>query len=120
MLTFFDLSHPNAFSLLQIISMNRTAKVVLHWLERDRPFPRNQRFSRPARFDHQGQDWKQDAWNLTVVTEGNVDAAGRQSATVKFLVPNAPHDWLSVGKRFTLIEGELALAEGVVEQILAC
>jgi hypothetical protein len=27
---------------------------------------------------------------------------------------NAPHDWLAPGKRFTLFEGELPLAEGVV------
>jgi hypothetical protein len=101
--------------------MNRTAKVTLHWIETpsDRPFPRAQKFSRPARFDHQGEGWKRDAWSLTVITEGAVDAeSGRQLATVEFLVPDAPHDWLSVGTHFTLFEGELALAEGVVEDIL--
>jgi hypothetical protein len=37
---------------------------------------------------------------------------------LSFLVPDAPHDWLSLGRRFTLFEGELALAEGIVECIL--
>jgi hypothetical protein len=100
--------------------MNHTVKAALHWfeLQSNRPFPRSQRFSRPARFEHQGEDRKQNAWSLTVITEGDVDAQGRQSAEVKFLVPEAPHDWLSIGKRFTLFEGELALAEGIVEYIL--
>jgi hypothetical protein len=100
--------------------MNRTAKVTLYWIEKplDRPFPRAQKFSRPARFDHQGEDWKHDAWSLTVITEGAVDEENHETATANFLVPDAPHDWLSVGRHFTLFEGELALAECVVEEIL--
>jgi hypothetical protein len=31
-------------------------------------------------------------------------------------MPSAPHDWLSEGKRFTLFEGRLALAEGEIGQ----
>ena len=31
-------------------------------------------------------------------------------------MPNAPHEWLSEGKRFTLFEGRLALAEGEIKQ----
>ena len=100
--------------------MNRTVKVVLHWLV-DAPnggSPRSQQFSRPARFDHQGEDWTTNAWSLVITTEGSPDAVGRQLATARFLGPEAPHGWLSVGRRFTLFEG-VALAEGVVEQVLA-
>jgi hypothetical protein len=46
------------------------------------------------------------------------EGKGQQLATVKFLVDDAPHDWLSVGKRFTLHEN-VPLAEGVVEEILS-
>lgn len=100
--------------------MNRTAKILLRWLV-NAPIgqsPRDQRFSRPARFENQGEDWIQNAWSLVITTEGVPDAKGKQSATAKFLVAGAPHEWLSVGKRFTLYEGELALAEGMVEKIL--
>jgi hypothetical protein len=77
------------YTLISDGPMNHTAKVVLHWFEApsDRPFPRAQRFSRPARFEHQGEDWKQNAWSLSVITEGDVDAQGRQSAAVKFFGP---------------------------------
>ena len=97
--------------------MNQAAKVRLHWLVTAPPgkSPRGLRFSTPARFDHQGEDWIRDAWSLMIDTQGIPDAQGQQFATAKFLVPNAPHDWLAPGKHFTLFEGELALAEGVVE-----
>jgi hypothetical protein len=54
-----------------------------------------------------------------VNVEGVPDAQGHQVGTVRFLMPGAPHDWLSEGKRFTLFEGRLALAEGEIRQVLA-
>jgi hypothetical protein len=101
--------------------MTRTAKVTLHWIPSaaDRPFQPPQNFTQPARFDHQDEkDWQGNAWSLTVHTEGDVDSEGRQSASVRFLMPNAPHDWLSVGKRFTIWSGR-PLAEGVIKEILS-
>jgi hypothetical protein len=100
--------------------MNRTVKVVLHWLVSapDGGLPRGQQFSRPARFDHQGDDWTRNAWSLVITTEGFPDVGGRQLATAKFLASEAPHDWLSAGRRFTLFEN-VALAEGVVEEVLS-
>jgi hypothetical protein len=100
--------------------MNRTVKILLRWsmnLPTGR-FQRGHSFSRPARFKDQGDDWTQNAWSLVINTEGVPDAEGEQLANVKFLVADAPHDWLSIGKRFTLYEGSLALAEGVVKEIL--
>ena len=100
--------------------MTRRAKVLLRWLVNLPPngqSPRGTRFSRPACFDHQGSDWKNCAWSLVINTEGIPNAQGEQSATAQFLVADAPHDWLSVGKRFTLYEN-VPLAEAVVEQIL--
>lgn len=99
--------------------MMHTAKVRLHWLTSglSNHSPRGQRFSLPARFDHQGEDWTHDAWSLVVEVEGVPDAEGYQVGAARFLVPDAPDDWLSEGKRFTLFEGRLALAEGEVRQV---
>ena len=100
--------------------MNRTVRVLLRWLvsEPASQSPRGPRFSTPARFDHQGENWTRDAWSLIITTAGTPDAKGQQFATARFLVPDAPHEWLSVGKRFTLFEGK-PIAEGLVEEILA-
>ena len=99
--------------------MTHTAKVLLQWLVSDpsNHSPRGQRFSRPARFDHQSEDWTNNAWSLVVDLEGIPDAQGYQVGTVKFLLPNAPHDWLSEGKRFTFFEGRLALAHGQIKLV---
>lgn len=96
--------------------MSSYAKVRLNWLVVAQPgkLPRGPEFSTPARFDHQGDDWIRDAWSLIIDLQGTPDAQGRQDATARFVVPDAPHDWLAPGKRFTLFEGALALAEGVV------
>jgi hypothetical protein len=97
--------------------VTRTAKVFLHWLvsSPSNHSPRGQRFSLPARFDHQGDDWTNDAWSLVVDVEGVPDALGNQIGTARFLVSSAPHDWLSEGKRFTLFEGRLPIAEGEIK-----
>jgi len=97
------------------------AKVHLHWLASGltNHSPCGQRLLLPARFDHQGEDWTNDAWSLVVDVEGVPDAQGYQVGTARFLVPGAPHVWLSEGKRFTLFEGRLALAEGEIKQAQA-
>src|SRR4051794_13006479 len=99
--------------------MSRKVKIKLRWLVNapGGQSPRGQQFARPARFQNQGEDWTSNAWSLVINTEGVPNAQSEQSATAKFLVADAPHDWLSVGKRFTLYEN-VPLAEGVVEQIL--
>jgi len=99
--------------------MSRKVKIKLRWLV-NAPAgqsPRGQNFTRPARFQHQGDDWKREAWSLAINTEGVPNDQGEQSASANFLMANAPHDWLSVGNLFTLYEN-VPLAEAVVEQIL--
>ena len=101
--------------------MNRKAKILLHWLVDIPPTgqsPRGVSFSKPARFDHQDDDWKNNAWSLVITTEGNPNKKGEQIAIARFLVTNAPDEWLVVGKRFTLFEGNLALAECLIEEIV--
>jgi hypothetical protein len=100
--------------------MMRSAEVRLLWLVGglSNHSPRGQRICLPARFDHQSmQDWLDDAWSLVVEVEGIPDALGNQIGNARFLVPNAPHDWLSVGKKFTLFEGNLAVATGEIQKV---
>ena len=100
--------------------MSRIAKVKLTWLISASPHEsrRGQTFSVPARFDDQGDDWTRNAWSVVITVQGMPDVHGQQSATAKFLFANAPQEWLSKGKRFTLYEGKLAVADAVVEQVL--
>jgi len=93
--------------------MTHTAKVRLHWLVETHTRNQEQRIVRPARFDHQGEDWKKDAWSLVIEAAGAPDDNGNQVGTARFLSSAAPHDWLSEGRRFTLFENK-ALAEGEV------
>jgi hypothetical protein len=37
----------------------------------------------------------------------------------KFLVPNAPHAWLSEGNKFTLFEGKRALVAGEILKVIS-
>ena len=100
------------------LGMNKKVKIRLKWLRKPSSEPENGfQFTRPARFDHQGEDWKHNAWSLVVTVEGTPDLKSEQVGTAWFLVDNAPHDWLTVGKHFAL-GAEPPFAEGVVEQIL--
>ena len=76
--------------------------------------PRGPRFARPARFDHQHDDWLEDAWSLVVEVEGKPDFGNWQTAKARFLSDEAPTAWLEVGKRFAMYEGDLVIAEGEV------
>jgi hypothetical protein len=78
-------------------------------------FPRGERFATPARFDHQGDDWTDDAWSLVVSAKMPVQDGFEQAVKVRFLMDEAPQSWLVPGKKFELYEGELLLAKGVIE-----
>ena len=95
-----------------------SAKVVIHWLNRPSGrSPLGERFARPARFDHQGDDWIDDAWSLVVDVKGHPNIQGDQDGTVRFLTPAAPQEWLSAGKKFTLFEGRTPVAKGEVKRV---
>jgi len=99
--------------------MTHTAKVLIHWLYRPTDqSPLGPHFSRPARFDHQGDDWTNNAWSLVVDVEGHPDVQGYQAGTARFLMPTAPQVWLSVGGRFRLFEGDLPIAEGEIKSVV--
>jgi hypothetical protein len=72
----------------------------------------------PARFDHQTENWLSNAWSLAIEVTGIQDAHGDLTGTARFLAPEAPHDWLSVGKKFTLFAGERAIAAGEILEVI--
>jgi hypothetical protein len=100
-----------------------SAKVLLRWLNRTSDgspsdgSPLGEHFSRPARFDHQGDDWTEDAWSLVVDVKGRPNIQGELDGTARFLTPTAPQEWLSVGKKFTLFEGRTPVAKGEVKRV---
>ena len=97
--------------------MTKQAKARLKWLI---PFPesgmspRGRKFSLPAKFDHQGADWTNNAWSLVVEGDTRPDARGVQEVQICFLMRNAPSEWLVHGRRFTMQEGEKPIAEGEI------
>jgi hypothetical protein len=102
--------------------MTRAAEVRLHWLigiNASNYSPHGQLFSLPARFDHQQEDWPDDAWGLVVEVTGIPDSKGDQVGIARFLMADAPLAWLSVGRKFTLFEGHLAVVQGEVWKIIA-
>lgn len=98
--------------------MTREVAAQLKWHIR-RPsgteYPRGKRFATPARFEHQGDDWSDNAWSVVVSAADPVADDSTQSVRVRFLMEEAPHDWLVSGRKFELYEGRLLLAEGVIE-----
>ena len=101
--------------------MTRTAEIKLRWLVGNglRNYsPRGQRFALPARVDHQKEDWRNDACSVVVEMDGPPDAQGHQIGRAAFLVSGAPHDWLAPGKRFTLFEGDLAVAAAEIQTVI--
>jgi hypothetical protein len=97
--------------------MTQRIKARLNWMVPTAPdgsAPRGRRFSVPAKFDHQGDDWASNAWSLVIESDVKPDARGRQEVQVHFLMPDAPVDWLAHGRKFTLQEGRTPLAEGEI------
>jgi hypothetical protein len=103
------------------ITVMHRARIILHWLQQGAAnhSPRGQHFTLPARFEHQGDDWIEDAWSLVVEVDGVPESNGQQYGIARFLMPTAPQDWLTAGKEFTIFEGELALARGSVVEVLS-
>src|ERR1700748_1954588 len=99
--------------------MMHPARIVFYWSQQRAAnhSSRNQRFVRPARFDHQGDGWKENAWSVVIELEGVPGESGKKSGVARFLSPSAPQDWLSEGKGFAISEGALALGIGIVEGV---
>jgi hypothetical protein len=86
--------------------MSRSAKVRLRWIG-----PSPETASTP------GWSFSTPARSIVIATEGPPDANGEQPAIASFLMPTAPHDWLAVGRHFTL-DGGKPVAEALIEHIV--
>ena len=88
----------------------------LTWLKfaPDGSAPRPGKFSVPAKFDHQGEDWRGNSWSLVVEKNQTLNARIPQNVEVHFLAEDAPVDWLVRGRKFTLYDGADPLAEGEI------
>jgi hypothetical protein len=96
--------------------MKMKAVAQLKWLKLapDGSAPRPGKFSVPAKFDLQGEDWRSNSWSLVVEHNQSADAGALQKVEVRFLMDSAPVEWLTRGRKFTLYDGAEPLAEGEV------
>jgi hypothetical protein len=100
--------------------MKRRAEVELRWLVDfgGSGTPPGRKYSAPARFDYQGENWGENAWSVIVTPNAPPDSHGRQSGVAEFLSSNAPQHWLSVGRKFTLFEGRRPVVTATVKRVL--
>lgn len=90
------------------------ARLVWLRLSEDGSAPRPQKFTVPAKFDHQGDEWRANSWSLVVEQSAAADADEPQEVEVYFLVHDAPVDWLTSGRGFVLYDGLEPIAEGTI------
>lgn len=98
--------------------MSKIVGIKLRWLS---PIPLplgGTKLTCPARFEHQRNEWTENSWSLKIETIGNADDSGLQNGVARFLMDNAPNEWLFVGQKFTLYQGYLAIADGLIESII--
>lgn len=57
-----------------------------------------------------------EAWTL-VVDRGGSEPGATETVLVHFLMDNAPHEALRVGRAFNLVEGARVVAEGEVSDV---
>jgi hypothetical protein len=90
----------------------RKVKVRLDWLIQ-RKYGFGYPHGIPAHFDSHKEEW-----SLVIVAEQIPDNNSRNQGLAWLLAEGAPHDWLSMGERFSVIEGTHVMAKGTVEEIL--
>lgn len=87
-------------------------KASIHWLSEAeggrKHLPTSLSYTTIARFPYQ-KDWPANAWSI--ITEFS-DPPGQDAlAQVRFLVEDAPRDWLTSGTTFELLEGSKVVAK---------
>ena len=94
----------------------RTAKIT--WLTPDqggrRAPPSGPQYIAPARFIVAADRSSYGNWGLVVDLVSRPAASNDWIAKVRFLVGEAPHEWLADGTRFELYEGTKRVAQGNV------
>ena len=72
------------------------------------------RYARPVIME--GTEPSEGGWTL-VVHRSRPEARTEETVLVHFLMEAAPHDLLTTGRTFQLLEGPKVVAEGVVEEV---
>jgi hypothetical protein len=88
----------------------------LHWIkisEGGRTPPTGSRYSTVAKFDVQGEAWRENAWSLVVEFPVSPDFNVPQEVRVSFLA-DGPSELLVPGSRFELVEGTKVVAKGTI------
>src|SRR5262249_12313861 len=97
---------------------DRTVRADLQWLTREQGGrhapPIGPTYSTVAKFEAQGDDWLKEAWSVVVTFTSQPNAERRHEVAIRFLGREAPQEYLSLGSRFSLMEGARAVAEGIV------
>jgi len=97
----------------------KTASAKLQWVRPERGGrqapPSGNRYSAVSRFDQQRETWRKEAWSLVVEWTEPPDGSLTHRVNVRFLVGKAPEHLLVAGNRFELMEGERAVAIGIIE-----
>src|SRR4051794_10506649 len=76
--------------------------------------PAGPRYIAPARFDVPKDQSECGAWSLIVDLQSRPPGSADWIAAVRFLVPEAPHEWLKEGVQFHLYEGKKCVAHGAI------
>jgi hypothetical protein len=95
--------------------MGTDVRAIIRWMPPDRGGrsapPRSAvGYSTLARFE---SERGHEAWSIIITHAVEIDDAGVIDARVRFLVPEAPHELLQVGERFSLREGHKVSAKAV-------
>jgi hypothetical protein len=93
------------------------ARVIIRWVPKDeggraRPPHPVAGYSAPLRFRDQPRD--REAWSTKLMHATPLKSPGYFLARMQFIMPNAPHDRLTRGAAFELVEGPNIVARGVV------
>jgi hypothetical protein len=74
--------------------------------------PAGPRYVTDARFREQSEaDWLRESWSIVLEFISPLDEKNTQLANVRFLVPEAPIEWLYKSNRFSMYEGRKRTAD---------
>ena len=97
--------------------MKGKSTAEIEWLPKDaggrQSPPPGPEYMAPARFEDDAESWPDGAWTLVARLERARDPY-HWTATVGFLMDDAPHHRLKGGARFEFYEGSRCVARGTV------
>src|SRR5437763_14866771 len=98
--------------------MSREARAIIRWVPpsrggRQAPPSPSVGYTCPPRFESDPNQAR-GAWSLRIVAAVELRGAEVIDARVRFVMDQAPHDLLTEGERFELMEGRLVVAKCVV------